>query len=134
VRDLLNTTLTELIRPDISTEIGPAEVAPRRTQFPYGDRGFQFRTFGTGRWLPVDLTVTRLAVKPRPVALLTVREIQHPFGPKQGDTVTDALTDTKVHTPADPKQVGRGTGRTPREPNGSHDAPISVQPNGETYS
>jgi PAS domain-containing protein len=72
LRDLLSTPVAELFRADAREGLGSAAFPARKVHLPYAERGCLLRTFQGGVWVAVDVTVTRLAVKPRPLVLLTL--------------------------------------------------------------
>ena len=81
LRDLLDSPVSELVRVD--GEENPEFLAdpPRKLHLPYGDKGCLLRSFQALHWIPVDLTLTRLSIKPKPLVLLTAREARDAEAP-----------------------------------------------------
>jgi hypothetical protein len=72
--DLLDTPVSSLFRAQGQNGLGTDSLPNRKVQLPHVTWGIELRTFQEDVWLSVDLTLTRLAVKPQPLVLLTIRE------------------------------------------------------------
>ena len=76
LRELLGRPVTALFRPDCPD--GPQLLleAARKTGLFRAPEGFLLRTVQEGAWVPVYLTMTRLRLKPRPLGLITARDLR----------------------------------------------------------
>jgi PAS domain S-box-containing protein len=75
-KELLNTDVTYLFRAEIQGGLHALGQASRKTGFFHAQDGFFLRTQHEGVWTPVNLTVTRLHVKPKTLGLITARDIR----------------------------------------------------------
>jgi len=101
VRDLLETPIANLFRPDEWQRIESKSLSTRKNHFPHTEWGARLRTYEVGNWLSVDVTVTRLVVKPGPLVLLCIRAVDNAActGRPQVDTPTTTRfgeTDTEL--------------------------------------
>jgi hypothetical protein len=74
LRDLLNTPVSDLFRCGRGGMEATAFPA-RKVHLPFDEWGCHLRTVQDGVWVSVDVTVTRLAVSPWPLVLLTLRRV-----------------------------------------------------------
>jgi nitrogen-specific signal transduction histidine kinase len=86
IRDLLDTPVSRWFRSNGVEGLTFVTFPERKVNLPFDRWKNQLRTFVGGSWLSVDLTVTRLAVKPRPLVLLMVRAV----GPTTADDSINA--------------------------------------------
>jgi PAS domain S-box-containing protein len=74
-RELLDSNITHLIRSEIDGGMQRMRLAFRRTGVFHSQEGFLLRHKDNGRWVPVNLTITRLHTESQTVGLLTARDI-----------------------------------------------------------
>jgi hypothetical protein len=74
-RELLDLTITHMIRSEIDDGLQRMRLAFRRTGVFHSQEGFFLRNKSNGRWLPVNLTITRLHTDHQAIGLLTARDI-----------------------------------------------------------
>jgi PAS domain S-box-containing protein len=74
-RELLQKPVTYLVRAEVQGGLDRLRQAFRRTGLFHSQEGFWLRHQQDGRWTPVNLTITRLHTDPRPVGLITARDI-----------------------------------------------------------
>lgn len=72
--ELLEMKISYLIRAANATDIQRLHMAFRRTGLFHSPKGFWLRQQFDKLWLPVDLTITRLHAKPKPLVLVTARD------------------------------------------------------------
>jgi hypothetical protein len=77
LRDLLDTPVSSLFRTKGQDGLGTDSLPSRKIQLPHVNWGIELRTFQQDVWVSVDVTVSRLAVKPQPLVLLTIRETKN---------------------------------------------------------
>jgi hypothetical protein len=70
---LLNTPVAAVFQSGGTPELVLGSLPFRKANLTFSQYGIRFRTFERDCGLPVDLTVARLAVKPRPLVLITIR-------------------------------------------------------------
>ena len=104
VRDLLETPISSLFCSDEWQKIESKSLSTRKNHFPHIEWGTRLRTYEVGNWLSVDVTVTRLVVKPGPLVLLCIRAVNSTVcgGRPQVDTPTTTQfgeTDTELESP-----------------------------------
>jgi PAS domain S-box-containing protein len=75
LRDLLRTPMTELFRFGDAGLDRVREAASKTGTF-HSQEGYFLRTVRPEVWIPINLTVARLHVKPRTLALLTARDVR----------------------------------------------------------
>jgi PAS domain S-box-containing protein len=80
LRAVRDTPLAELFRLTVGDLAAAFPLTVRRVQLPYAERGCLIRTFQEAG-VPVDVTITRLNVKPTPLALLWARRADVPPAP-----------------------------------------------------
>ena len=74
--ELLQMRTSQLWRAESDASISQMENAYQRTGIFHGRDGFLLRTKQDGIWIPVNLTITRLHVKPRTLSLITARDMR----------------------------------------------------------
>ncbi|MFO0810237.1 MAG: PAS domain-containing protein [Gemmataceae bacterium] len=74
LRDLLATSVAGLFQSKSGPGLTPLPPGARRLYLTFELQHVQLRSFQESLWLPVDVIVTRLVVRPQPVAMLTVRD------------------------------------------------------------
>jgi two-component system sensor histidine kinase/response regulator len=74
--ELLKMRTSDLWRAENDAGISRMENAYQRTGIFHGQDGFLLRTKQEGVWIPVNLTITRLHVKPRTLSLITARDMR----------------------------------------------------------
>lgn len=74
--ELLMMRTSDLWRAENDGGITRMENAYQRTGIFHGQDGFLLRTKQDGVWIPVNLTITRLHVKPRTLSLITARDMR----------------------------------------------------------
>jgi PAS domain S-box-containing protein len=74
--ELLGSTATALFRVDTAGNSGRLRRAAQQTGIFHSQEGYLLRTSGAGGWIPVNLTVTRLHVPPKPLGLITARDVR----------------------------------------------------------
>jgi hypothetical protein len=77
LRDLLESPVADLLRSPRCEQFGPALFPGRQARLPHASWAFELKTNQSSVWLPVNLTVTRLMLKPHPLLLLRVRAVGH---------------------------------------------------------
>src|SRR5262249_18678298 len=75
-RELLGMKITQLIRSEIDGGLSRMRLAFRRTGIFHSQEGFWLRHNNDGRWIPVNLTITRLHTEPKVFGLVTARDIR----------------------------------------------------------
>ncbi len=73
-RELLQTQVTYLFRSEAQGGLERLRQAFRRTGLFHSQEGFLLRRMD-GRWVPVNLTIARLHLKPNPLGLITARDV-----------------------------------------------------------
>jgi PAS domain S-box-containing protein len=76
LRDLLHRPMTELFRFGRDPSLQKLRDAATQTGTYHSQEGYFLRTVRPDVWVPINLTVARLHVKPRTLALVTVRDIR----------------------------------------------------------
>lgn len=74
--ELLKMRTSELWRAEQDASLTQMENAYHRTGIFHGKDGFLLRTKQADHWIPVNLTITRLHVKPRTLSLITARDVR----------------------------------------------------------
>jgi PAS domain S-box-containing protein len=74
--ELLQLRTTQLWRAEAENGIGQLQDAYQRTGIFHGKEGFLLRTKQEGVWIPVNLTITRLHVRPRTLGMITARDVR----------------------------------------------------------
>ena len=74
--ELLQMRTTQLWRAEAENGIGQLQDAYQRTGIFHGKEGFLLRTKQEGVWIPVNLTITRLHVRPRTLGMITARDVR----------------------------------------------------------
>jgi PAS domain S-box-containing protein len=74
--ELLQMQTTHLLQAELSDAQTRLHEAQQRTGLFHARDGFLLRTRQEGTWIPVNLTITRLHVKPRPLGLITARDMR----------------------------------------------------------
>lgn len=74
--ELLKMKTTQLWKAESDGSLSQLQNAYQRTGIFHGKDGFLLRTNKDGVWIPVNLTITRLHVRPRPLALITARDMR----------------------------------------------------------
>jgi hypothetical protein len=77
LRDLLESPISNLLRSPRCEQFGPALFPGRQARLPHASWAFELKTNQSSVWLPVNLSVTRLILKPHPLLLLRVRAVGH---------------------------------------------------------
>src|SRR5438876_1189178 len=77
LRAVLDTLVGDLFQPCAGPAALVFPMPSRKANLPYAERGFLLRTFAASE-VPVDVTITRLGVRPHQVALLCARETHGP--------------------------------------------------------
>jgi PAS domain S-box-containing protein len=72
---LLKESVETLFRSDAQGGIGKLQRAYRNTGVFHSQDGYYLQQRDTGRWLPVNLTVSRLHVRPKTLGLITARDV-----------------------------------------------------------
>jgi nitrogen-specific signal transduction histidine kinase len=73
IRDLLNTPVATAFQSSGPPGLVLESLPLRKANLTFSQYGIRLRVFERDCGLPVDLTVARLAVKPRPLVLVTIR-------------------------------------------------------------
>lgn len=76
LRELLRMEVTQLFRSKNDSHLGNLIQAARQTRVFLSQPGYYLRTTQTGVWVPVDLSVSRLRVKPTTLGLVTARDVR----------------------------------------------------------
>jgi len=74
-RELLEMKITYLFRSEAEGGVSRLRHAFRRTGLFHSQEGFWLRHKEGGHWVPVNLTVNRLHVEPKPLGIITARDI-----------------------------------------------------------
>jgi PAS domain S-box-containing protein len=77
LRDLLDSPVAQLFRTSSNDQLDLGVLEGRKVHAPYSQRHIQMKSFRSGVWLAVDLTLVRLTIRPEPILLLTVRTSNH---------------------------------------------------------
>jgi PAS domain S-box-containing protein len=82
LRQLLRMPVTELFHFEGPESLQRLRRASRETGIFHSQEGYYLRTIQEGVWVPVNLTITRLHVKPKTLGLITARDVrkQHEAG------------------------------------------------------
>lgn len=75
-QELLALRTSQLWRAEQDGSLSQMQNAYQRTGIFHGKDGFLLRTKQEGVWIPVNLTITRLHVKPRTLSLITARDVR----------------------------------------------------------
>ncbi|MCS6851416.1 MAG: PAS domain S-box protein [Gemmataceae bacterium] len=73
---LLAMRVSQLVRPEAAGGLQRLRLAFRKTGVFHSQEGFLLRHATPGVWLPVNLSITRLHVKPQTLALITARDVR----------------------------------------------------------
>src|SRR4051794_23724806 len=76
LRELLRISVLQLFRAEEERGVLRVQSAFRKTQVFHSQHGYSLRTFQPDAWVPVSLTVSRLHVTPRALALVTARDVR----------------------------------------------------------
>jgi two-component system, cell cycle sensor histidine kinase and response regulator CckA len=76
LRQLLRMPVTELFHFEAPESLQKLHRAGRETVIFHSQEGYYLRTIQDGVWIPVNLTITRLHVKPRTLGLITARDVR----------------------------------------------------------
>jgi two-component system, sensor histidine kinase and response regulator len=74
--ELLQMRTTQLWRAEGESGMGQLQDAYQRTGIFHGKEGFLLRTKQENHWIPVNLTITRLHVRPRTLGMITARDVR----------------------------------------------------------
>jgi PAS domain S-box-containing protein len=93
LRELLRMDATHLFRSDTPGGLARLRQAIRKTGLFHSQDGYFLRTLQDGVWIPVNLTVARLHVRPKTLGLITARDVR-----EQHEAVTELKrTDAELH-------------------------------------
>jgi PAS domain S-box-containing protein len=76
LRQLLRMPVSELFHFEAPESLQKLRRAGRETGIFHSQEGYFLRTIQEGVWVPVNLTITRLHVKPRTLGLITARDVR----------------------------------------------------------
>jgi PAS domain S-box-containing protein len=76
LRQLLRMPVTDLFHFEAPESLEQLRRAGRETGIFHSQEGYYLRTIQEGVWVPVNLTITRLHVKPRTLGLITARDVR----------------------------------------------------------
>jgi PAS domain S-box-containing protein len=74
LHELLRLQVTELFRAEGAGRLQSLCQAARKTTVFHSQPGYLLRTLQEGVWIPVNLTIARLHVRPKPLGLITARD------------------------------------------------------------
>jgi two-component system sensor histidine kinase/response regulator len=74
--ELLRVPATALFRADHAPAGGRMRRASQQTGVFHSQEGYSLRTRDESTWIPVNLTITRLHIKPKPLGLITARDLR----------------------------------------------------------
>ncbi len=92
LRDLLEAPVQQQFRFGDREDFDLGHFPGRKVRIPHQVWNTLMRTCRTNDWIPVDMTVTRLAIKPQPIVLLTLRSPAVPIGTAGLASASDAET------------------------------------------
>src|SRR5262245_26869386 len=76
LRDMLKAPITSLFRCEGPGDVQGLLQASRKTGVSHRQDGFLIRTVSDRAWIPVSLSTSRLHLKPKPLGLVTARDVR----------------------------------------------------------